>query len=209
MQTGSVFMTKNAVTFKVLACMSISDSLLFKMADGGDFISTFMTQKANSPPLSSGVISCAFFRSNWNETGTVKLIFDNDATLQTRTRHHGTDTVTLTSRIFRMLFSLPMKLQPANEAGKPAEIQLYRWSIFLFRLRDACADVTKALLYSFMPCQAWALRKSALVLVSLSSRACMTRHKIIFFLHSINVFKNNISGVCFFLARFPLTWFRH
>lgn len=39
---------------------------------------------------------------------------------------HGTDTVTLTFRIFRMLVSLPSKLQPANEAEKPAEIQLHR-----------------------------------------------------------------------------------
>lgn len=34
-----------------------------------------------------------------------------------------------------------------------------------------CVDVTMALLYSFNPCQAWALRKSALVFVWLSSRA--------------------------------------
>lgn len=43
--------------------------------------------------------------------------------------------------------------------------------------RLSCADVTMALLYSFNPCQAWALRKSALVFAWLSSRACQTQQK--------------------------------
>lgn len=46
-----------------------------------------------------------------------------------------------------------------------------------YKQRGACADVTMAWLYSFNPCQAWALRKSALVLVSLRSRAYKTQKR--------------------------------
>lgn len=43
--------------------------------------------------------------------------------------------------------------------------------------RGACVGVTMALLYSFNPCQAWALRKSALVFAWFSSRACKMQQK--------------------------------
>lgn len=65
-------------------------------------------EKTNSPPLSSGDISWAFFRSTWNMTQyrgkKVKWIFDDeDATLQTWTHTHGT--VTLISRLLQIFHS--------------------------------------------------------------------------------------------------------
>lgn len=78
-----------------------------QICDRGRFcVSDF--EKTNSPPLSSGDISCAFFRSTWNMTQyrgkKVKWIFDDeDATLQTWTHTHGT--VTLISRLLQIFHS--------------------------------------------------------------------------------------------------------
>lgn len=56
----------------------------------------------------------------------------------------------------------------------PMHFELLCCTVIFPHLNSHSVDVTMALLYSFNPCQAWALRKSALVFTWSSSRACET-----------------------------------